>query len=295
MLRELYEQHLAEQQHEHGEFDERTAAAARDLGLFLRGQGDSAHAYGAMSRAVAIDEKVYGVDAPRTLADVADMASVAPSAEAGALFERASKSTDAGTASRALVALGEMRASQGDREGAARYWRQALVKQEAATGAESENVAMILNVLAQSVPAAEAVPLLRQALLVDRKAFGPGHPEIGATDQLLANALLATGKAADAMAPAREGLAILTEKLGAEHPRTAGAASTLADVLRATGNFAEAERMYRRSLSIDEKVFGPQHPATLDEVRALAGFLRERGRLAEAVVLERRLVVNVAR
>jgi tetratricopeptide (TPR) repeat protein len=295
MLREIYEQHLAEQQREYGDFDAHTAEAARDLGLFLRGIGDNDRAYRALSRTVAIDGKVFGVEAPRTLADVADLATVAPAAEAGKLFERAARSSDAGAASRALVALGEMSASRGDREVAARYWRQALSKQEAATGPESANVAMILNVLAQVVEPGEAIPLLRRALALDRTLFGPVHPESGATNQLLAAALLATGKAAEAVAPGKEALSILSTKLGPDHPRTAAAANTLAGVLRATHNFAEAERLYRQALSIDEKVFGAQHPATLEEVRALASFLRERGSIDEAVALERRLVVNVAR
>jgi tetratricopeptide (TPR) repeat protein len=295
LLRELFEQHLAEQQREYGEFDAHTAGAARDLALFLRSHDDPRGAYSAFLRTVAIDERVLGPDAPRTLADVADLASVAPSADAGRLFERASKSSDAGAASRALVALGEMHAGQGDREGAARYWRQALAKQESATGADSGNVAMILNVLAQVVEPADAIPLLRRALILDRKKFGPTHPEVGATDQLLAGALLATGKATEAVGPGMEALSILALKLDPDHPRTAVAASTLGDVLRATRSFTEAERLYRQALSIDERVFGPQHPATLEVVRILAACLRERGRVAEAAVLERRLVQNVAR
>lgn len=295
MLRQLFEQHLAEQQQEHGEFDARTAAAARDLGLFLRSHGDPDGAYKALSRTVAIEEKVFGANAPRTLADVADMASVAPPADAGALFERAAKSSDAAAASRALVALGEMRASQGDRKGAAGYWQQALRKQEAATGPDTENVARILNVLAQAVDPVDAIPLLRRALALDRKIFGPAHPETGAADQLLAGALLGVGKASEGVAPGTEALSIFTQQLGPEHPRTGSAANTLAEVLRATGKFADAERLYRQALSVDEKVFGPQHSATLEEVRNLAGLLRERGRVEEAAALERRLVVNVAR
>jgi tetratricopeptide (TPR) repeat protein len=293
-LRDLYEQHLAEQLRDHGEFDALTAQAARDLGLFLRSHGDPQAAYNALAHAVAIDEKVSGVDAPRTLADVADLASVAPLSDAGKLFERASKSSDAGAASRALVALGEMRASQGDRDGAARYWRQALARQEAA-GPDSTNAAMILNALAQVVEPGEAVPLLRRALALDRRIYGPDYPETGGVDQLLAQALLASGRAVEAVTPGREAVSILGTKLGPEHPRTAAAANTLADVLRATRKFTEAERYYRQALSIDEKVFGPQHASTLDDIRNLAAFLRERGRTAEAVILERRLVVNVAR
>jgi len=291
MLRQLFEQHLEEQVREHGELDARTALAARELGLFLRGAGDGDGAYRAMTRAVAIDEKVFGVDAPRTLADVADLASVAPMGEAGKLFERASKSSDAAAAARALVALGEMHAGNGDAAGAARYWRQAVAKMEP----ESESAARVMNVLAQVVEPREAIPLLRHALAIDHKVLGARHPEVGATEQLLARALVAAGRAAEAVTPAREALAILSDKLGPEHPRVAAAAATLASVLRVTGSFAEAERLYREALRVDEKVLGPQAPETLEEVRQLAGLLRERGRVQEAVELERRLVVNVAR
>jgi tetratricopeptide (TPR) repeat protein len=295
MLRRLYEQHLIDQQAKYGQFDSRTAAAARDLGLFLRNFGDPAGAYQALTQTVAIDEKVFGPDAPRTLADVADLATVAPAADSGKLFERAAKSSDDAAASRALVALGELHASQGDREGAAKLWRQALSRQEAATGRDSGSVAIILNVLAQSVEPAEAIPLLRRALTLDRRLMGVDHPEVGATDQLLAGALLASGKAAEAEAPAREAVSILSLKLGDAHPRTAAAAATVADVLRAAGKYAEAEQMYRRAIKIDDAVLGPQHPATLEEVRVLAAFLRERGKGDEAAALERSLVTNVAR
>jgi tetratricopeptide (TPR) repeat protein len=290
MLRDLYGQHLAVEQREHGEFDAHTAEAARNLGLFLRGHGDPAAAYTALSRTVAIDEKVFGPDAPRTLADVADLATVAPAADTPKLFERAAGSSDAAAASRALVALGELRASQKDREGAARYWRQALAKQEA----DSQNTAMILTVLAQVIAPAEAIPILRRALAIDRKNLGPRHPEYATVDQLLGAALLATGKPAEAEPPGREALDVLSEKLGSDHPRTAAAAVTLATILRATGKFAEAERLYRQALAVDEAVLGSQDPGTLDTVRALADLLRDRGRKGEATVLERRLVVNVA-
>ena len=293
-LRDLYRQHLAEQQHEYGEFDARTAEAARDLGLFLRAHNDSQSAHDAFTRAIAIDEKVFGPDARRTLADVADLASVSPIADAPQLFERAAKSSDPAAASRALVALGEMSASQGDSERAARYWRQALNRQDAAAP-DSANAAMILNVLAQVVDPPEAIPLLQRALALDRKLYGPDYPETGGVDQLLAQALLATHKAAEAIGPAREALTILTTKLGPDHPRTASAANTLADALRANNKFTEAERYYRDALAADEKVLGPQHSTTLDDVRTLAAFLRERGKVTEAIELERRLVVNVAR
>jgi tetratricopeptide (TPR) repeat protein len=291
MLRNIFEQHLAEEQQAHGEFDVRTAAAARDLGLFLRGRNDTAGAHAALSRAIAIDEKVFGPESPRTLADLADLASVSPLADAAKLFERASKSPDAAASARALVALGEMHAGQGDREGAARYWHRAVAKMPP----DTENTARILNVLAQVVQPAEAIPLLRRALVLDRRILGATHPEVGATGQLLAAALIATAKPADALPFAKEAYAILSGKLGPDHPRTAEAADTLANVLRANARFTEAEKFFRQAIDIDDRVLGPQHPSTLAEIRRFADFLRQRGRTRDAAELERRLVVNVAR
>lgn len=294
MLRGLYEQHLVEQQRDHGEFDARTAAAARDLGLFLRGHEDPAGAQAALARAVTIDERVFGAEASRTLADVADLASVSPLEEAARLFARASRSDDNAAASRAFAALGEMRASQGDREGAARYWGQALQKQEAAGGGESANAAVLLNLLGQTLAPVNAIPLLQRALAINRRLLGAQHPEVGATEQLLAAAMTSAGRAQEAVGPARDAVSILETKLGAGHPRTGTAVNTLADALRAAGKPAEAEPMYRRALAIDERVYGATHAVVLEDLRRLAEFLRERGRVSEAVALERRLVVNVA-
>jgi tetratricopeptide (TPR) repeat protein len=294
MLRKLYEQNLARAQHQHGEFDAHTAEAARNLGLFLRTYADPKSAYDALAHAVAIDEKVFGAESPRTLTDVADLASVAPLEEAVKLFARAAQSSDAAAAARALIALGEASASQGDRAAAAKYWRMALAKQES-VNPDSIATATILNVLAQSVEPAEAIPLLNRALALDRKLFGPEHPEVGGADQLLAASLLAVGKTAEALAPAREAVSILRSKLGPDHPRTARAASTLAAVLNSTRQFREAERFYMEAWSTDEKTLGPDDSTTQDDIRNLAAFFRQHGRVAEAEEWEHRLITNVAR
>lgn len=294
MLRKLYEQNLADQQRQHGEFDPHTADAARNLGLFLRTYADPKAAYDALSHAVDIDEKVFGADSARTLADVADLATVAPFEQAVKLFARAARSSDGAAAARALIALGESAASQGDRAGAIKYWRMALAKQES-VNPDSIAMATILNVLAQSVEPTEAIPLLRRALVLDRKLLGPDHPEAGSVDQLLAASLLAIGKPDDALAPAREAIAILRAKLGPDHPRTARAAGTLAAVLNSTRQFREAERFYVEAWTTDEKALGPDDPTTQDDIRNLAAFFRQHGRAAEAEEMEHRLISNVAR
>ena len=110
-IRRLFEENLARQETQYGAKDPRTAQAARDLGLFLKRQGDAAGARSALALAVGADEEALGAAARQTLADVAELASVSPAEKAEALWRRAAESPDAGVASRALAALGEGRAA----------------------------------------------------------------------------------------------------------------------------------------------------------------------------------------
>src|SRR5260370_28835388 len=79
----LYEQALERRRKEFGAADPRTAQAARDLGLFLAGIGDSAGARPALSEAVRGDEQAFGTAAVQTLADVEELAAGSPSPNAG--------------------------------------------------------------------------------------------------------------------------------------------------------------------------------------------------------------------
>src|ERR1700681_4121217 len=74
MFLQLFEDALTRQKEEYGVSHPRTAQAARDLGLFLRSQGDTAGARDALAEAVRIDEKALGPAAAQTFADVAELA-----------------------------------------------------------------------------------------------------------------------------------------------------------------------------------------------------------------------------
>src|SRR5580765_5003820 len=115
----IYEQALERRRKTFGASDPRTAQAARDLGLFRAGIGDSPGARTALAEAVRIDEEGLGVGAARTLADVAELAAVSPARTAEPLWRRASAAEDAGVAIRAWMALGGLRAAAADRAGAA--------------------------------------------------------------------------------------------------------------------------------------------------------------------------------
>jgi tetratricopeptide (TPR) repeat protein len=289
-LRRLYEEGLAKRELEYGSADVRTAGAARDLGLYLRQWGgDQESARKALSRALAIDEKTLGATNPQTLTDAADLAGLSAPSEAEGLWKRAAAGSDNALAARAFSALAELREGAGDHPGAAELYRQALAKEEAASGRTAARVAVRLNALALVDDPPAAVPLLERALAINRRAWGEKHPETATTEVNLSGELLATGRVVEAIRIGTLALANFEATLGPDHPRTGAAASTLADALRAKRDRAGAEKLYRRALEIDERAYGPEHPETLGDVRNLAEFLRESGRDDEAAQLERRL------
>ena len=75
---------------------------------------------------------------------------------------------------------------------------------------------------------AEAEPLYRQALAIDEKTIGTGHPSYAIHLNNLAGLLRDTGRLAEAEPLYRQALAIMEAALGPEHPRTVAVARNLA-------------------------------------------------------------------
>jgi tetratricopeptide (TPR) repeat protein len=273
-LRGIFEEGLARRRAEYGVFDPRTAQAARDLGMFLSRHGEAADARNVLDQVVRIDEKLFGADAPRTLEDVAELAAVSPTGQAESLWKRASETTNAGVAARALAELGKLRALADDRVGAAAFYRRALTKDEGAGGKSSASVALDLNALAKVVDAGEAIPLLERALAIDRRVLGSQHAETATTEANLAGLLADTPRDQEAVRLATEALMVFRKTVGPDHPRTAIAASILGYAYEVKGDRRQAEQMYRLALSIDERAYGSQYPQTLNDARVLAEFLK---------------------
>jgi tetratricopeptide (TPR) repeat protein len=200
MLRRVYEENLVRRQREYGAADARTAQAARDLGLFLRGAGDRAGARRALAEAVRLDESALGTTAPQTLEDVSALAAISPPSEAERLLRRAAESTDATVSGPALSALAEFRKAAGDHAGAATLLRRALAKAEIADGKDGAIVALVLTALALEVPPKEGIPLLERALAIDVRLMGPQDPQTRSAARALARCLRAAGRQSEAAA-----------------------------------------------------------------------------------------------
>jgi tetratricopeptide (TPR) repeat protein len=277
MLRGVFEVGLARRQQQYGVFDARTAEAARNLGVFLSRQGERSDARNILDQVVRIDEKVFGPNAPQTLADVAELANVSVGQEAEPLWRRAAETNDANVAAGAFAALGRLHTQMDDRRGAALYYRRALAKEEAAGHKDGAEAALYLNALAKLVDAAEAIPLVERALAIDRRVLGTGHPETATTEGNLAGLLVDTARNEEAIRLATEALAVFRQTLGMDQPRTAVAASILGYAFEVKGDRKQAEQMYRLALAVDERAYGSQHPQTLKDARVLGEFLGDKG------------------
>jgi tetratricopeptide (TPR) repeat protein len=289
ILRKVYEDALLRRESVYGANDPRTAAAARDLGFFLREKGDLKAARVAFSRALQIDQANSGSESRVTLAGMIVLASVSPPVDAEALLRRviAAPSLSSPLAVLALSTLGDLRQASGDRTGAAAYWRRALPHAESAFGQDSTEARNILNSLAPVVSARESVELMDRATMAARHSLGDDHPETATCEVNLAQALLRAGRNAEAGVRARQGLAIFETALGPQHPRVATAADILAEALRKQGKLREAEKYYRRALEIDRGAFGASDSRTRREATALTSLLRVSGRTREAQQLTR--------
>jgi Tetratricopeptide repeat len=67
---------------------------------------------------------------------------------------------------------------------------------------------------------AEAEPLIRRALAIDDKSYGPDHPEVATDLAYLARLLHTTNRLADAQPLTRRVLLIFETSLGQDHPHT---------------------------------------------------------------------------
>ena len=175
-IRKLFEDALVRCQHDYGEADARTAQAARDLGLFLYRSGDQVTARRAIANAVRLDEKAFGANAPQTLEDAATLASISPPVDAEPLLRRAAESPDPMVAGPALTSLAAIRKQTGDTAAAVGLLRRAVEKADA-VDRDGPTVALILNLLAQVVPAKEAAAILERALAIDQAKLGPRDPQ----------------------------------------------------------------------------------------------------------------------
>ena len=154
----------------------------------------------------------------------------------------------------------------------------------------ANSVALRLDGLARYT---EAEPLMRRALAIDEKSYGPDHPTVANYLNNLAELLRATNRLSEAELLCRRALEIDEASYGPDHPEVALPLNNLAGLLYVTNRLSEAEPLCRRVLDIVLKftrATGYPHPHLWDAANSYGGLLVAMGvSLDEAVERVRKL------
>ena len=136
---------------------------------------------------------------------------------------------------------------------------------------------------------AEAEPLLRDALAIQRKELGDESLEVAKTLNWLALVLPGRNKPSEAESLANEGLSICRRLYGDAHPVMSNLFDALGMALEPQGRIVEAEGAYVQAMAVRQKFFGVRHPEMRYSYVHLSGTYRTQGRLSEAEEMYRRL------
>lgn len=221
----LYQQAVEERKAQYGPGHPKVAAALLDLALYLKEQGDTAGAVGALRAMVAISkEPLARAEGTLELAALTGVYREVPGALA--VLEKAGSVAPA-----RAVALNNLGTAVEERDArlAERLYRAALRGYPAAsTDAEYGSVLNNLaNLLLNTDRAGAAEPLCRKALGIFAGTLGEEHPRTATATSNLGDVLAAQGKLAAAEAAYKKALAIDMAVHGAGHPDVAASREKL--------------------------------------------------------------------
>ena len=135
---------------------------------------------------------------------------------------------------------------------------------------------------------AETEPLMRRALEIDERSFGPDHPNVAIRLNNLAQLLQTTNRLAEAEPLMRRALEIDEQSFGPDHPNVAIDLNNLAILLQTSNRLAEAESLMQRVIKIFRYALGAEHPSVATALENYASLLRVIGKNPEAEKLEAR-------
>ena len=253
------------------------AALLNTAGWYLRVRGQYQEAEPLQQEALAIGEKLHGVNHPNTFYLLNNLAILYTNRgkykEAEPLFQRAlaikekTLGPEHASTAGALNNLAILYRKRGKYDEAEALYQRALAIYEKVLGPEHASTAIALNNLANLYSDRgkyhEAEPLHQRALAIREKVLGPEHPDTAQTLDNLGLLYNDRGKYDEAEPLYQRALAIGEKVLGPEHPDTASTLENLAVLYRDRGKYDEAEPLYQRALAIREKVLGPEHPDTV--------------------------------
>ncbi|MGP1275457.1 MAG: tetratricopeptide repeat protein [Caulobacterales bacterium] len=277
------------------------AVVDNNLTAVRRRQGDEQAALAGYQSAMERMRDTFGADHPNTAAAMGNLASayLALGQPADALpilqraleIEQAAYGDGAAQSADTVSGLGQAYLDLGRYEDAISFQHRALQALEGASVSDPRHIALLRQrygrALQMAGRAAEAEPILRQALADTEAVFGTGTSQSILAMGYLASAMFDQAAFEEAERLQRRALgeaARLDE--GVRAHSVAAIENNLAGTLRMLGRLDEAEALYRSSLAHAEETGEPLSLAM--SLENLAGCVRVQGRLDEAANLQMR-------
>jgi tetratricopeptide (TPR) repeat protein len=141
------------------------------------------------------------------------------------------------------------------------------------------------KVLSRRCQDSKAEPLLRQALHLGERLFGPNHPRALALLTPLAFSLARLGRYSEAEKLLSEGALTLTGSLGKEHYRVMEMQLAYAEISGLQNKYADAAELQSRVLKEYTKTYGADHPYVINVTGKLASSYAEQNMVVEAQTL----------
>jgi len=271
-------------------------------GLYLQERALYPRAEPMFVRALAINERMLGVEHPDTVFNLNNLATLYYKqglyAQAETLLVRALaiREKELGpehpNIATSLNNLALLYQTRGLYVQAKSLLVRALAIREKALGVEHLDTVLSLNNLAglysDQGQFAQAEPLYIRALAIHEKVLGLEHPDTATSLNNLAALYRTQGLYERAEPLYVRSLAIYEKALGPEHPNTATSLNNLANLYYSQGKFVDAEPLFKRVIGICEKVLGRAHPLTAAGYEDFANVLRELGKEEEAREMDRR-------
>lgn len=135
---------------------------------------------------------------------------------------------------------------------------------------------------------AAAIPLAQQALSLREQFFGPSHPDVATSLNVLGELYRGVGSYPQGESFTQRALALREQIFGPTHPDVAMSLNNLGGFHEIQGRYSQAKPFYQRALAIFEQTLGPTHPRVATSLNNLAALAWFQGNYAEAEPLYQR-------
>lgn len=122
----------------------------------------------------------------------------------------------------------------------------------------------------------------QQALAIRKQVFGPDHPAVAESLNMLAILSRIQGNDEQAEEFNLQALTIREKTLGSDHPATAESLNNLGVLYRNQSKYEQAEPLLLQARNIREQALGPEHPDTLNSFINLSKLYLEQRRYKQA-------------